>query len=68
MPAVTSITLHKLITNKKLVDESGTCLSYCLLFTAWGEELHGDIDREIILNGLQNIFDIIDKDVDPIPV
>lgn len=29
--------------------------------------MHGDIDREFILNGLQNGFDI-DKDVDPIPV
>ena len=30
--------------------------------------MHGDIDREFILNGLQNGFDIIDKDVDPIPI
>lgn len=39
--------------------------SYGLRFTAWEEELQGDIDREFILNGLQNGFDIIDKDACP---
>ena len=42
--------------------------SFGLCFSAWEEELCGDIDREFILDGIQNGFNIIDADADPKPV
>ncbi|MEW8547701.1 MAG: reverse transcriptase domain-containing protein [Candidatus Thiodiazotropha sp.] len=35
---------------------------------AWEEELGNDVDRDFILNGLKNGFDIIDGDASPTPV
>ena len=42
--------------------------SFSLCLSAWEEELHGDIDREFILDGIKNGFNIIDADADPKPV
>ena len=36
-----------------------------LSIAAWEEELENDVDREFILNGLKNGFDIIDCDATP---
>ena len=52
--------------SKKL--EDGTRPSFGLCYAAWEEELRGDIDREFILEGIRNGFDIIDTDAEPNPV
>ena len=39
-----------------------------LNLTAWEEELHDDPDKEFILNGIKNGFDIIDPESDVFPV
>ena len=39
-----------------------------LHLSAWEEELKDDFDREFILNGIKNGFDIIDKNATPLPV
>ena len=39
-----------------------------LRLTAWEEELGNDFDRQFILNGIENGFDIIDVDADITPV
>ena len=54
---------------KKLLNVSASPrhgLSLCL--SAWEEELENDVDREFILNGIRNGFDIIDTDASPVPV
>ena len=52
---------------KKLV-KTEPCLSQGLCYSAWEEELGDDIDKEFILNGIRNGFDIIDKNASPKPV
>ena len=53
---------------KKLkVEADGPYISFGLCFSAW-EELSDDIDREFILDGIKNGFDLIDKDANPTPV
>lgn len=37
-------------------------------YDAWAEELGDDPDRDFILNGIRNGFDIIDPDANPVPV
>ena len=44
-------------------DDPDTGLGLC--FSAWEEELSDDIDREFILDGIKNGFNIIDKDANP---
>ena len=39
-----------------------------LCFAAWEEELYDDCDRQFILNGIKNGFDIIDDDPEITPV
>lgn len=52
----------------KKLDTNGISPSFGLCYTAWEAELRGDIDREFILDGIKNGFDIIDKDAEPEPV
>ena len=39
-----------------------------LRLAAWEEELQDDVDRDFILDGIMNGFDIIDKDASATPV
>lgn len=41
---------------------------YGLRLAAWETELQDDVDREFILDGIKNGFDIIDKNASPTPV
>ena len=54
--------------SSKKLEEDGTRPSFGLCYAAWEEELQGDIDREFILEGIRNGFDIIDTDAEPNPV
>ena len=52
----------------KKLEVDGPYTDFSLCFSAWEEELSDDIDREFILDGIKNGFDIIDKDANPTPV
>ena len=63
-----SISLSTKSQSLKKLKSDGTHPRFGLSYTACEEELHDDIDKGFILNGLQNGFDIIDIDTTPTKV
>ena len=65
----TSVIPLRLTTNQKTKSRDLWPLyRFWPIFSAWEEELSDDIDREFILGGIKNGFDIIDKDANSTPV
>ena len=65
MPSATFSCRH--ILSQNLI-ESPVSPGIGMCVSAWEEELAKNIDKNIILNGLRNGFDIIDESASPHPV